>query len=547
MKIFYYSKLMVRFCSFLIISIFILTIQSCVKDNFELNKLAKTEWDGNLAVPLVYSSLSMKDIIKSDANSLIQIGADNFCTLVYKGNLFSVPASTLVNIPDQPLPSIHASLTAAQIAALSSAGTVTITNSVVQTFATGNPGPLIDSVLFRSGHFLVNLNSNFKNSGQVTIAIPSAKKNGLSFSKTLSFTYNGTLPVIVNDSTTLDIAGYNFDMTNGSGSSNQFNVIYTIKIFANSTPPSAVNQIDISQTISNIKFSRLYGDIGQIALGAAADTVDISIFKNALGTGSFTLVDPSIIFKFSNSYGVPIRASVATLEGYNPGFAPFPITGCPNQLPIFSPNFSQIGLSLTSQYTLDKNNSNVVPFINNLPKFMVFAMNSTTNPNGATHANFVTDSSQLKIDLELDLPLFGTAKNFVLQDTIPFTVDEQISNDVDWAMIRAYTNNGFPLDINMQVYFVDTLYNKLDSLVIPNQLILKSAHVNTSGIVTSSTENIYDGKITNDRLGHLKKTKYILVKSVAATANNGVANVKIYADYKLDIRLGLQVKFKKKV
>ncbi len=546
-KIINSTKFIGRFSILLVIVFFVFYLQSCVKDNFELDKLVKTEWDANLAVPLVYSSLTIGDIIKSDPNSLVVVGSDNFCTLKYKGNLFSLPASRLMNIPNQPLPTIVASLTPTQINTLSSQGSVTASFSQLQTFSFGT-GSKIDSVVFKSGSIHLNLNSDFRKSGSVKISIPAARKNGVAFSKTIPFVYSGTIPVIVNDSSTLDFSGYTFDMTNGGTTFNQFLVNYSITLSGGGASPTTLDQIDISQTMSGMKFSRLYGDLGQLPLVTDADTIDISIFKSALGTGSFTLIDPKITFKFSNSIGAPIAASVTALEGYNPGLPPYIINGSPNPLPIFSPNFNQIGQTLTSSFSLDKTNSNVVPFINDLPKYLLFKMNAQTNPAGATHHNFVTDSSQLKVDLELDLPLYGTAKDFVLVDTIPFTVGEQVASDVDWAMIRAYTLNGFPLDIGMQVYFVDSSYIKLDSLVIPNQLILKSAHLNTStGLVTSPTENIYDGKMTNNRLMKIIPTKYIIIKSVAETANNGNTNVKIYANYKLDVRLGIQVKFKKKI
>ncbi|MEK6616115.1 MAG: hypothetical protein AABZ32_08405, partial [Bacteroidota bacterium] len=101
--------------SLLFMAIIVFTISSCIKDNFELDKLVKTEWNPNIAVPLVYSSLTVQDILtKGDQQGLIVVGSDNFCTLVYKGNLFSLLASDLLNLPNQSMPPTSASLTSAQ-------------------------------------------------------------------------------------------------------------------------------------------------------------------------------------------------------------------------------------------------------------------------------------------------------------------------------------------------------------------------------------------------------------------------------------------------
>jgi hypothetical protein len=100
----------------------------------------------------------------------------------------------------------------------------------------------------------------------------------------------------------------------------------------------------------------------------------------------------------------------------------------------------------------------------------------------------------------------------------------------------------------MQAYFTDSLYHKLDSLIIPNQLILQSAIVSpTTGMVISPTQKTYDANVSQARFLHLKTSKHILLKAVAATTNGGNTNVKIYANYKLDVKLGVQVQIKTKI
>lgn len=532
--------------TFIFAGIITLTFQSCIKDNFELDKLTKTEWNPNLAVPLVYSSLSIQDIItKGDKDGFISVGSDDFCTLIYNGNLFSLAAADLVQIPTQQQPNYSVTLTPAQIAALTAAGTVTASYTQPVTFATGTNNPKIDSLDVKSGTIDIALTSDFEFSGQINVVIPAAKKNGVVFSKILPFSYAGTVPVFV--AASYDLAGYTFDMTNGGTTYNQFSVNYDVTLSGSGTPPSLANQISINQSLSNLKYNKFFGDLGQLALSPDQDTVDISIFKNALGTGSFTLVDPSVKVTISNSYGVPIDASISKLDGYTPPASVFSITGSPNPLPIFSPNFSQIGQTLTGTYTLSNANSNIVSVINNTPKSIIYKINSMSNPAGPTNSNFVTDSSRFKVDMEVALPFWGTAQNFVLMDTIPFGVDSALSENIESVLIRLFNSNGFPMDIDLQAYLTDSNFVKLDSLIIPNQLLLKSAIVNTTtGLVQSPSESKYDIVVTDTRLSKLKETTHMLIKAVASTTNNGSTNVKIYSHYKLDIKLGTQIKFKVK-
>ncbi|MFH1005255.1 MAG: hypothetical protein V1781_07160 [Bacteroidota bacterium] len=547
MKIDNFKKSTLLITYLLSAAIMISVIQSCVKDNFEFNKLTKTEWNPNIAVPLVYSSLTIQDILnRSNQQNQIIVGSDNFCTLIYRGNLFSLSASDLIQIPNQQPPSYSAPLSPAQIAVLSSIGTVTASYSQTVNFVSGTNSPEIDSVIFKTGNISISLNSDFRFSGQIVIKIPAAKKNGVVFSKTLLLAYSGSVPVIA--TANYDLAGYTFDMTNGGTIYNQFAINYDITLTGSGTPPLTTNEITFNQSLSDMKFDKLFGDIGQLALSPDKDTVALSIFRNAFGTGNFTLVNPKIKIVISNSYGVPIAANISQFDGYKPKTGNYSITGSPNPLPIYSPNFSQIGQNLTGSFTLDNSNSNIVSVINNIPEYVIYKINSQTNPSGATHNNFVIDSSHFKVDMEIEMPLWGTAKNFSLIDTADFKMDQTIIDDIESGLFRVYNSNGFPIDIEMQIYFTDSIYNKLDSLMLPNQLILQSAIVNLStGIVISPTQKTYDVVFTKTKLENLKRSKHILIKAVANTTNGGNTNVKFYSDYKLDVKLGVQIQIKKKI
>ncbi|MFY9311478.1 MAG: hypothetical protein WAQ28_20710 [Bacteroidia bacterium] len=523
-------------------------ITSCVKDNFELDKLQSTEWNPNLAVPLVYSSLSIADMLaKQESQGLVTVDADNFCTLVYRSNLFSLVAEELIEIPNNQPPPYIATLNAGEISAFGLAGTVTVPYSQTITFDSGNNGPKIDSVIFKTGSIDVSLSSDFQYSGQIKIILPGAKKNGVVFSKIIPFTYSGSVPVTAISS--YDLAGYKFDMTNGGTAFNEFVANFEVTLSGSGNPISPSNQMALNINLSNMKFDKIFGDIGQMFISPDIDTIDISVFRNVLGSATFSMVDPRIKVIIGNSYGVPIQASLSQFEGFTPGTAPYAITGAPNPLPIQSPTFSQVGQILVDSFSLNNTTSNIATVINNTPRYLIYKINSLTNPaGGTTHNNFVIDTSRLKLDMEIQLPLYGKASNLVLMDTIPFELSETLPDAVEWALIRTYNSNGFPFDVDMQVYFADSLYTKLDSLVVPNQLILQSGTVDSNtGMVTTPTSKTYDAALTKVRLDNLKTSKYLLVKAVANTTNGGNTNVKIYSHYKVDFRLGLQVQVKAKI
>lgn len=532
------------FAAFLVI----ILLSACIKDNFDFNKLAKSEWNPNIAVPLVYSTLTVQDILtKNDKSGVIHVDNNNFCTLVYRGNLFSIVASELVKMPDQDIPPFTASLDLSQIPILVSNATITVPYSQTVNFTPGTNNPKIDSVVFKSGMLDLKLNSDFKYNGKVKIEIPSARKNGKVFSETISLNYSGTVPVIGNIA--VDLTGYHFDMTKGGTTYNQFVLNYELTLSgSNSTPPTTSNKVMVSGSFKNLNFDRMFGDLGQLPLSLEKDTVDVSVFKNAIGSGLISFVDPRLKMIFSNSYGIPIHATIAQLDAYTPGAIPFQVTGFPTPLPLYSPGMNQIGVTLTDSFTLNNTNSNIATIIKKVPQSFIYKIDSKTNPSGATHNNFILDTSRFKVDMEVQLPLYGTAKDFILIDTADFKLEENLTEEIESATIRTFNSNGFPIDVAMQVYFVDSTYKALDSLVNPYQLILKSAIVNpVTGKVVSPTEKIFDATITHERVNKLKRAKYLLIKATATTTSGGNTNVKIYANYKIDVKLGVQAQIKKKI
>lgn len=524
----------------------VLFLASCKKDVFNLDKLTESEYTGSWALPVIYSDLSLQDMIThGDKNGVISVGPDKFCTLIYKGLLFSLPASSVAQLPDQTQPAYSASLTAAQIAALSAAGTVTSTYTQTVTFNSGINNPEIDSIFFKSGSFDMLLNSNFQFNGQIKMTVPALTLAGVPFSKTISFPYTGSVPV--NAAGKYPLAGYKMNLTKGGTTFNQLDVVYEVTLSGSGTPPSTSDNIYLFQTFSGMQYSSLFGYLGQVALSPDRDTVELSIFKNKLGTGTYTLVDPSVFVTLSNSFGFPIDATVSQLEGFNPPASVYPITGSPSQLPIYSPNFSQIGQTLAGSYTLANTNSNIVSVVNNTPKKVVYKINSQSNPAGPSHQNFITDSSRFKVEMQVNLPFWGTAKDFSMQDTIEFKLDSALSDNVEYLTFHIYNKNGFPMDVDMQAYLTDSNYVKLDSLINPNQLILKSAPINTStGLVTGATEKTLDITVDNARLKKWKNVTTILLRSTAATTNQATSDIKLYSYYNIIAKLGVKAKLKVK-
>jgi len=336
--------------------------------------------------------------------------------------------------------------------------------------------------------------------------------------------------------------GYKIDMTNGNTTHDVIKIRYDVTITKAAGSVSVIGDgASFSETFTNVTYNSIIGYLGSQSLSPNTDTIPITIFQNSLlNAGAiFHILNPLLKVFLTNSYGLPIGAHFNTFEGYSNGQPATAITGAPNPIPIPTP--TTIGQSAVDSFSLNKNNSNIFTLINQLPKNVIYNVTAISNPSGTIYSNFITDTSQFKIDMELDLPLEGTASDFMFQDTVAYSFNLN-TDQVKSITIRAYINNDFPVDVGMRLAFVDSAYNVIDELINPMfQVIMPSASIGANGMVTSPTPSSHDFTIPSNVIPQLNKVKHILIGAVANTTNSGTTNVKIYDFYYLDVKIGVNV------
>lgn len=522
-------------------------LAGCVKDEFDYKKLKDSQINPEIAVPLVYSSLTFADILGQHPNSTITVDSNHFCTLVYKGKLFSLRADELIEVPSQSAYQTYA-LTGTQINTLTTIGTISF--SAMQAITVSNAANVtIDSMEFKSGTLDIAINSEFLQNGQLQITIPSLKKNGITASQTVPINYNNGVPFNVGNPgspvASFDLTGYKADLTNGGTTINQLKLNYTITLTQPGAAPTTATSLFVNCNINQPEFKNLFGYFGQMQLAPDVDSLELSVFNNAFGMGSFTVVNPQMIFSIENSFGLPVRANITRFDAYNSNNGNFTLSnlGIPNPLPVNSPTVNQIGQSMSTSFTLTRQNSDVYNIVSQKPQMLIYKIDALSNPSGTQQTNFVIDSSMLALNLEVDLPMYGTANDFAVQDTFDFKFDN--IDKVESMLIHSNVTNGFPIDVEMQIYFTDENFNLLDSLFIPGQVILPAALVNiATGYVINSSSKTTDVDMTPLKISHLNTTKKMLVRATATTLNNGTTNIKIYDFYKLNVTIGAKAKMK---
>jgi hypothetical protein len=389
-------------------------------------------------------------------------------------------------------------------------------------------------MLVRSGSMNLTFTSNIPHSGVVTVSIPDAVRNGQSLSCQLPFTYSGSQ---INTTLPVDLSGYFINLHAGS-SPGMLTINYSVT-YSNSSSSLSLSgrQSKVRLDFTSINFTSIYGNFGQQSVSLFEDSALITLFSN-FENGTLFFDDPSMTFTLKNSFGMPIDAHVTSLAALNRNGSSFPITGAiPNPLPVSYPTVP--GQTATGSFVLDKTNSNIRSVISQCPKYIVYSLNALSNSPVPSY-NFLLDSSAFTADIRIDLPMRGYASGFTVEDTADFTLDR--IEDLKSATFRINIDNGFPATAYTQIYFVDSNYAVLDSMIIdPLNAVVESAPVDNSGRVISSMHKMTDEQFSAARLEHLYHAKKLLITSLINTKDfQSNRIVEIYDSYKIDVKVGVR-------
>jgi hypothetical protein len=512
---------------------------SCIKDDFDLEKIKDVEWSPELAAPLVNSSMTFKDMLDKNTEFQVTIDNNNFCTFIYSDTLYKLHALDMITMKDQDVKYTFA-MDSSQQVIFNQVGDLSYSESQHISFKP-DVNAEIDSILFKSGRFIVDITSTFRQDISIRITMPGLKKNGVAFSRNVLLSYQGSLPLT--NQINLDLSGYLLDVTNNGTAVNDLTVDYKIQVTGSVNPASATENLVVDGTFQNLKFRSVFGYFGNQPYSSASDTLPFNFFNTHPGIGNFTLADPKIKVSLINSIGIPVHATIPSFMASSQGASYTINSGIPNPLPVFSPTVSQIGQSLTGSFELNNSNSNLVSVISHLPDYFIYMVGVQTNPDGNISQNFITDTSSLSIYASVELPLYGSAMDFVITDTTDFKIDN--IDRIESLALRTCFTNGFPVDMQVQVYFTDENFHVLDSLITNDSRVLESAAINmATGKTTAATVKTTDILFDQQHIQRIQHAKKIITKGGAATINNGNTNVKIYADYTLGVRIGARAKIK---
>ena len=526
----------------LLFIVVVLFLSSCIKDITDTiekgQKLSGIQWNPTIAVPLVYSRLGLQDVLNEVQDfEYVRVEADGSLTLVYADEYESEIAENLLILDDQSYGETF-TLDALQLNTLNTSGTLVLTyNRTLGHLFGANE---IDKIWYKGGTLLLNISTTLEHDVAFKITIPEAKNNGTSLSETVSAIYT----IAPNTgSSTIPLQDLEIDFTKTPQTYSEMDVELEITITkkgSNSLKPTETVTFDMQLLSQN--YSKVTGLFDVLYFATPGDSFDIGFFENSQ-SGTSTIADPRIKFILKNSIGIPLAASITRFEGTNTDNNRVSLIGVPDPLPIpIIPN-SEMWTTQVDSFELNKNTSNLADYINNRPASNYYKIDVKTANTGSDR-HFLLDSSKVTARVEIDIPLEGTAKDFVLESSQPFSLELENPDQVKEILVRLYTENGFPADIATQLYFEDSVSNTvLDSLIIGDILILTSANVDGNGKVNMINPKTTDIVMGTVNVLQIKAANRIRIKAYFNTLKENGGNqpdVKFYDSYDFLLQMGVQ-------
>jgi hypothetical protein len=492
--------------SFVLFCSFVLLFQAC--QNYEdFRAIDSVNYEPEFAVPLINSSLSLDDVLENvDDISFLNIDPDGSMTVNYSQEPAQKSASELIqDIADFPIVFIDSSMSVP-----------------LQLF----DNMTVTKLSLKEGTISFDIQSNHTEDIALKIIFPGITQNGIPFEMLTNLIYSGSTPV-ASSIAPISIEGYDLSIPNGN---------LEMRYEAYNTNGDRVLLDMISGEARDWEYNQIEGIWSYESFTVDKDTINIDIAENWID-GQISFSDPKILINLSNSIGIPMAIKIQNLTAHTADGNLIPLNYAFEDGYIINyPSLTEIGLDKADQIILDKNNSNIISAINALPQYITYEIVAIMNPESSTTVGFISENSTITGNLEIEIPIEGTASGFTLETSADFTMEE--AGEIAYATFKLVTNNEIPVDLNMQLYFMDENNNIIDSLFEGPQNILAAPEIGANNTLLSSSEEINFIEISTERLNTIRQAKRIKTKAALSTANNGTVPVSIRSTQKVDVKMG---------
>ena len=489
-------------------------LSSCIGD-LDFDKFDEIRPGPNVAIPILKTTIRLTDFVNQD--SILTEDPDGFLRFIHEqDSVFFLDASELVEIPNQPL--------ADNLPLVSGLPPISLDLSL-----NSIGGMNLSTLNLNRAAFNWYFENPTNEPASVKISFGNANINGTAFEFTIQSQGQGRIEGLdfYND------INFNLSQSPDPNAPPFNNLNLTVELQAPATVPVGT-QYNFGMSLDSVKFKQVVGYFGQRIVNIPASSFDLDLGSIGDFTSGFTLTDPRLTLEIKNGMGVSMGTTLG-LDGVNTDG---------DILQLVMPSFEIIqpstpGTVATSSLTLNNQNSNVVAFIDGLPTTMIISGDVSLNPNNlGTTTNFLSTSDRFFGNLIVDLPLEIKTSRLSFDDILDVDLFES-EDAVEFFELDIVSENGFPLDVEIVLFFLDPMGSPIDSVLFP---FAQAAPVDGNGRVQSPRNTNSTISLSQETIKRMIRSKQWRLEGRLATTDNGTVPVKFYSDYELNVQLGARTR-----
>ena len=503
----------------LCLALTVLSLASCQKFE-DLEGLQGAEYDASYALPLINTRLTIQDILQEGSElSALRIDEDGVIHFEYQGDVITQNSDTLFTRINESI----------------SGQLIPLFDQRIALPLETAEGTDFDRLVIKEGRLTWGFQNPHPEPVDVTLRMPDVySPNGDALELTASapgYSGSGDLPVYTNVLNPFNIAGYEVLPPPGVDS-----IYVEYELIREGVGPDTIASGAFS--LANLTFSYMEGFFGREVQKGGQDTIIIDFFDNWV-KGDIYFADPTVTFRIENAFGIPTRSRVNLFNVFTVRGNTLPLEGelVENGIDFSYPSLDQVGEVITEGYVFDRTNSNIDEILGAGPLAIEYDVDAITHPDSNTSIRgFLTDSSFYKVGVEVDLPLFGNAIDFLARDTFDLSLSE--FDEAYRAEFKLVTVNELPLDVAIQGYFLDENGMVLDSLFEVSSRVVQGAAADSEGISTGTSEEVTFADFPEERFNRIRATERLEIVALFSTVNEGQQNVKLLARQGIALKLG---------
>ncbi|TLX72364.1 hypothetical protein E9993_17660 [Labilibacter sediminis] len=523
--------------SIICFGLLLLILSSCISEfSDKLNKIEESDFNIKLASPIASGNFSIGELAEelSRQNLDVTTDEDGITTFFYRQpSVFSQHASELFSISNQ---TFNQKINSGVDLPAGGPGQTLNIQDTYNFDLTSSEGDQMYEIQLKGGTLDLGLSGNLPATGEITLVFTSIIKNNIP----VTVNYQWTSDVSQSHSEQIDLTDATIDLTDGSTDFNQFIFNTDLTINYNGKAISSTDGFNIDINLINLDFELLTATFGNRNIAADPSYFKLN-FIDEIKHGRYFLEEPALHFDIINSIGAPVNIALNQIVAHSIDKGILPLTGSFLDTPIEIAYPLIPGNKKRTEVSIDETNSNLPEILEFQPDSLEYTFNGIVNPANNSDIHFVTDTSAIKANVLLEVPLKGYIKNVLIAE--PYDFDGSVFEDIDNALLSINAENSLPLDAKVQAIFKDENNIILDSLIYDNTTIIPAAQTDENGEVTSSSSESIIVVLNSERLQKISGAQKLVIRALLNTPDSPDQSIIFKEENKLEINLFGQTEF----